>query len=160
PAALVEATVRAALTPAAATASGSVIRLAEGVLRSMFLFKLRTVAATLIAVAALAAGAHSLQQEAPAPRPQPDLHQTRPGLAAPPAGAEARREPPPETGPPPQDLKWTDLAPAETLPTIEQLAAQSKGNYEKIKTWRGAYAYVSRQRLDERFVAQFLAGQP
>ena len=48
---------RAAALAEAGVVSGSVIRLTQGVLRSMFLIKLRTVAATIIAIAALAAGA-------------------------------------------------------------------------------------------------------
>ena len=97
-------------------------------------------------------------QEATAPRLQPNLDQVRAEPGARGAGGAGQRTALPETGPPPQDLTWTDVAPAEKLRVIEQLAAQSRGNYEKIKTWRGVYAYVLRQRLDEPFVAQLLAG--
>ncbi len=155
-AALIEATVRAALSasPTAAMASGSVVALTKGVLKSMFLIKLRTVAVTLITIAALAVGAKAWLQGAPAPRPQPNLDRIRAELGAARRGDAGRSE----TGPPPQDLTWTDITPDETLQVIEQLAAQSKGNYEKIKTWQGVYSYVLRQYLDERFVAQLRAG--
>src|SRR5262249_53878753 len=49
PLALVSATVRAALAGPAGAASGSVALLVEGVLRTMFLTKLRTAAALLLA---------------------------------------------------------------------------------------------------------------
>jgi hypothetical protein len=123
----------------------------------MVLIKLRTIATALITFAALASGSLALPRQAPAPRPQPDLDQIRADLGAQGAGGAGRREAPRETGPPPKDLTWTDIAPAGRLRVIELLAAQLRGNYEKIKTWQGAYSYVLRQYLDERFVAQLLA---
>ncbi len=160
PAALVEATIRAALPSSGVSGAvpGSVIQLTQGVLRSMFLIKMRTVAASIITIAALAVGAGSMLQETPAPRPQPNLDRIRAELGARPAGVAAQPEAPPETGPPPQDLTWTDIPPAERLRVLEQLAAQSRGNYEKVKTWQGIYSYVLRQYLDERFVAETLPG--
>ncbi|MDR3618041.1 MAG: sigma-70 family RNA polymerase sigma factor [Paludisphaera borealis] len=159
PTALVEAVIRAA-TPLSSTAaaSGSVVGLTEGVLKAMFLIKLRTVAELILTTAALAAGAQSLLQEAPAPRPQANLEQIRAELGEQGASDPGRRQPPPETGPPPQDLTWTDVAPDEKLRVIEQLAAQSRGNYEKIKTWKGIYSYVLKQYLNDQFVAQLIAG--
>ncbi len=158
PAALVQATIRAALSPAAtaSVAMGSAITLAEGVLRSMFLLKLRVVAATVLMLGALAAGGWAWL--VPAPQPQPNLDAIRAELGAWPAGDVGQPESPNETGPPPQDLIWTDVPPAERLRVIEQLAAQSRANYEKIRTWQGAYACVQRQHLDQAFVAQLLAG--
>ncbi len=160
PAALVEATIRAALplTAAAEVVSGSVIQLTRGVLRSMFLIKLRTIAAILITVTAVAVGAQSLLQRTPAPGPPPNLDQIRAELGARGGGDAAQPKAPQETGTPPRDLTWTDVAPAERLRVIEQLAAQLKGNYEKIKTWQGVYSYVLRQYLDDQFVAQLVAG--
>ncbi len=162
PAALVEATIRTALPLSAAreVASGSAIQLTRGVLRSMLLIKLRTAAAILITLTAVAAGALPLLHEAQERRPQPNLDRIRAELGARGAGGVAQPKSLPETGPPPQDLTWTDVAPAERLRVIEQLAAQSKGNYEKIHTWRGVYSCVLRDYLDDRFVAQNLAPEP
>jgi hypothetical protein len=58
----------------------------------------------------------------------------------------------------PRCLACTDVALPERRQVIEQLAAQSKGNYDKIETWHGSYSYILRQYLDQQFVAQFLAG--
>ncbi len=151
PAALVEATVQAALarSAAATAASGPVIRLAEGVLRSMFLIKLRTVALAVITLAALAAGAGVLVQKARAGRLRPNVEQIRAELGAQGLGAAGKGEPAAESGPPPQNLSWNETTPAERQRVVEQLAAQSRANYEKIKTWKGTYSYVLRQYLDE-----------
>jgi RNA polymerase sigma factor (sigma-70 family) len=160
PAALVEATIRAALPVSAAAAgvSGSVIGLTQGVLRSMFFIKLRTVAATIITIAALAAGAQSLLRKAPAREAHSNHEQVPAELGTQRAGDAGQRQAHPETSPPPPDLVWTDVPPVESLRVIEQLAAESKGNYAKIKTWQGAYSYVLRQYLDDQFVAQLLGG--
>jgi RNA polymerase sigma factor (sigma-70 family) len=158
PAALMVATTQAALARpgAAAVASGPVIRLVKGVLRSMFLIKLRTVALTVIALATLAAGAGVLVQKARAGRLQPNLDQIRAELGAQGADAAGKGEPGTESSPPPQNLSWNDTTPAERQRVVQQLAAQSKTNYEKIMTWKGAYSYVLRQYLDSPFVAQAL----
>jgi RNA polymerase sigma factor (sigma-70 family) len=158
PAALVEATIRATLPRAAgaAMASGAVTALTQGVLRSMFLVKLRIVAAALITIGVLAAGAQALRQEAPAPVPPPNLDQVRAELGA---AAGGPGKPAPEANSPvPGDLTWTDIAPDERLSVMALLAAQAKGNYGKIKTWQGVYSYVLRQHLNEGFVAQLRAG--
>ena len=162
PAALVEATIRAAMSPSSVSGavSASMIQLTQGVLRSMFLIKLRTVAASIITIAALAAGAGPMLQETPARRLQPNLDQIRAESGARTAAAVAQPETPPEFGPPPHGLAWTDVPPIERQQIIELLAAQSKGNYDKIKTWQGSYSYVLRQHLNEQFVAQLLAGTP
>jgi RNA polymerase sigma factor (sigma-70 family) len=158
PPALVEATIRSAtpLEAATAGASGSVIQLTQGVLRSMFLIKLRTALATLIAVAALAAGAHALLQKRPDARSQPNLERIQTELGAQQPAAIPQPAALQGSVPPPPDLTWTDIAGDERLRVIEQLAAISRGNYEKIKTWQGAYSYVSRQYLDDKFVSQML----
>ena len=100
--ALVEATIRAALPlpAAAAVASGPVIRLTQGVLRSMFLFKLRTVAAILIAIAGWppARGVAARGAGSPAAA-QPGRDPGRTGSAS--DGARRNRGTP-ETGPPPR----------------------------------------------------------
>jgi RNA polymerase sigma factor (sigma-70 family) len=160
PTALVEAVIRAA-APASSTAaaSGTVVGLAEGVLKTMFLTsKLRTAAAMILATTLLAAGARSMWQEAPAPRPPADLERVRAERGGQRAGDAERGQPPAETGPPPQDLVWNEVAPAETVGVLEMLAAQSKANYEKIKTWKGTYSYIQRQYLSEQLVTQFLLG--
>ncbi|WP_406699717.1 sigma-70 family RNA polymerase sigma factor [Singulisphaera sp. Ch08] len=159
PATLVEMTVRAVLPLSGAeVATGSVIQLTQGVLRSMLIIKLRTVAATLITIATLTTGAYSMLQKAPAPQPQSNPDQIQAPLEAQGGDDAGQRTPPSETGPPPLNLTWTEIAPTERLQIIEQLATQSKGNYEKIKTWQGTYSYVLRQRLNERFVTELLAG--
>jgi RNA polymerase sigma factor (sigma-70 family) len=160
PVALVEATIRAAMPSAAVSGavSPSVIRLTQGVLRSMFLIKMRTVAASLLTIAVLAAGAGSMLRGMLATGPPPELGRIRAELGARPAGVADQLEAPAETGPPPQDLAWIDVAPPERLHVIEQLAVQSKVNYEKIRTWKGSYSYVLRQYLDNQFVGQLLAG--
>ncbi len=161
PAALVEETIRAALAGggARAIASEPVIKLTEGMVRSMFLFKLRTVAAIIIiAVAGVAVGARAMFWGAPEPRPLRNLDEIRAELGA---RSEGDASPPrvqAETGRPPQDLKWNDVKPEERLQIVERLADQSKGNYEKIKTWKGTYSYILRQHLDAGFVGQLLAG--
>ena len=158
PAALVKATIQAALPLAAAgVVSGSVIKLAQGVLRSMFLIKFRTAAAILIALTALAAGSQSLLLRVQAPRLEPNLERIRAELGAQNADAGGPSKVPAETGKPPKNMTWIDVAPADRLHVIEQLATQSKGNYEKIKTWQGAYSYVLREYQDEKFVAMLLA---
>jgi hypothetical protein len=159
PAALVEATVRAALPKAAETVSGSVGRLTREVLRTMFLLKVRTAAVVLVSAAALGAGALAFLQPAQTPRPRADLDRVRAELGARPAKNEGPpREDVDEAGPPPRDLAWAVVAPAERLRVIGLLAEQSRGNFEKIKTWQGVYAYQVRQRLEEKFVAQIRAG--
>jgi RNA polymerase sigma factor (sigma-70 family) len=155
---LVEATVRAALQPLTVPAgvSGSVVRLVRGVLRSMFFTKVGMLAGSLVTIAALAVGARTMMQDRPAPQQQGDLDQTRAGLGA--KELAIQREALPETDPPPPDLAWNDVPQARRRPVIEQLAALSRGNYEKIKTWKGSYAYIQRGYLDAQSVTQLLAG--
>jgi RNA polymerase sigma factor (sigma-70 family) len=159
PVSLVAATIRAARTPSLAGAvSGSVIQLSQGVLRSMFLIKLKAVAAAVITIAALGAGAGAMLQEAPAPQPKSDPEQVRAEPEAQGVGKTARPEPAPEMGPPPKDLVWTAIPQAEWPRILGQLATQTKDNYEKIKRWRGTYSYIVRENLSDQFVAQFLPG--
>jgi RNA polymerase sigma factor (sigma-70 family) len=158
PAALVKETIQAVLPLQGGVATASVIRLTQGVLRSMFLIKFRMVAANLIVLTALAAGAPFFLFKGEDPRPEVNLEQIRAELGAQDGRSSGQAKAPVETGPPPGDLKWTDVAPADRLRIIERLAAQSRGNYEKIKTWRGVYDYVLRENLEEKFVAQVLAG--
>ena len=158
PAALVEATIQAALPLAAAgVVSGSVIQLTQGVLRSMFLIKFadgrgnhhhdRRPGRRRTVVAAQGAGSPAGAQPGPDPGRAGSSKRGRRGPAQ---GARRNRHRLPRIS------TWIDVAPADRLRVIEQLAAQSKGNYEKIKTWQGAYSYVLRQYLDEKFVASFL----
>jgi hypothetical protein len=73
--------------------------------------------------------------------------------------ADEPRTPAPETGPIPNGLSWTDVAPGERLRIIEMLATQTKGNYEKIKTWTVTYAYRLRQYLSEKYVSDVFTGE-
>ena len=59
------------------------------------------------------------------------------------AGDPGQRNVSRETDPPPQNLIWTDVAPPDRQQIIEQLAAQSRANYEKITTWQGSYFFKS-----------------
>ncbi len=124
----------------------------------MFLLKLRTAAATLITITTLAAGAQLLLSGAKAHRPEPNLEQIRAELGAQNPVAADRARAVSETAPPPQNLAWTDVAPADRLRVIDQLATQSRGNFKKIKTWQGAYGYVLHQYLDEKYAAQLRGG--
>jgi RNA polymerase sigma factor (sigma-70 family) len=158
PPALVVGTVRAAL---AGPASVPVIRLAQGALRAMLLINLRIVAAVVIAVAVLGAGAMPLLTKTPAPSPpRTDLSQVKSQRVALGANDAGRRDVPAEAGPPPADLAWADVVTGDRLRIVSSLAQQTRGNHEKIKTWRGSYIYELRQHLDERFVAEVLTGLP
>jgi RNA polymerase sigma factor (sigma-70 family) len=160
PAALAEATVRAAVSTSAVSApvTTSAVVLTQGVLRSMFLIKLRAVAAALITIVALAAGAEAMLRQAQAPLPEPNLEPIRAQLGSEQPFAVTQPDATAESGPPPLNLAWNDVAPGERQQIIDHLAALSSGNFNKIKTWQGSYNYVQRQYLDNQFVAQFLAG--
>ncbi|WP_206107904.1 sigma-70 family RNA polymerase sigma factor [Paludisphaera rhizosphaerae] len=146
---LADATVKAASSLSGAAASAVAVRIAEGVLRTMFLTKIRTAALALVATAALAvAGAQTLRQGAAAPAPPVDLNAVRAALGATPDALNAAAE----SSSPPVDLVWKDLPPAEALGVIESLSALTRANYEKIKTWKGSYSSVVRQYLSVGFV--------
>ncbi|HEV3122565.1 MAG TPA: RNA polymerase sigma factor, partial [Isosphaeraceae bacterium] len=164
PAALVASTAKAAMAFASGkqavtgVVSKSVSDLAMKVLTAMLLTKIRIVAATLIAIAALSTGAWSYLQTASASQTQPNQDPIRVAKASQAASAPDNRQPGPD-GPIPKSLPWAEVAPGERLRILELLASQSKQNYERIKTWKGTYSYILRQYLDERFVAQAFAGQ-
>ena len=55
----------------------------------------------------------------------------------------------------PKDLTWSEVPPAEWVQVLEMLAARSRANSEKIKTWKGSYRLVNRYLLDKKFLASF-----
>ena len=61
--------------------------------------------------------------------------------------------------PVPKDLSWVDVAPAERVRVLDLLAAQAKGNYEKIKTWKVTYAYQMSNYLPDKVIADRFVGQ-
>lgn len=139
---LADAAVRAASPLSGAAASASAVRIAEGVLRTMFLTKIRTAALALVATAALAAaGAQALLQEPAAPTPpiKPTAVRTAPG--PPPDG----RRPGADSPPPPLELAWNDLPQAEAVRVLENLSAVTRANHDKITTWKGTYSFLLKQ---------------
>jgi RNA polymerase sigma factor (sigma-70 family) len=156
PAALSHSVVQSALRLAAGAAAttivpASVAGLTRGVLRTMILTKLGITAAAVTTVAALAAGAGALVLQGPAAR----TRATQAKDAALPALApsalienigKVRTLLAP--GFVPHDLKWTAVSPDRRLETIEFIAAQTRANYERIKTWKGTYSYKIRNRLN------------
>jgi hypothetical protein len=73
--------------------------------------------------------------------------------------ADEREKAAPETGPIPKGLSWTDVGPTDRLRIMEMLAAQTRGNYEKIKTWKCAYEYTARQYLSAKYVSDAFTGE-
>jgi hypothetical protein len=59
----------------------------------------------------------------------------------------------------PKGLRWTDVEPAKRAEILELLAVQSKGNYEKIKTWKASYSYRTRNYFSEQYVSEVFVGQ-
>ncbi len=155
PAALSHAVVQSALRLAGGAATtivpASVAGLTQGILRTMILTKLGITAAAVTTVAALAAGAGALALQGPASR-------TRAAQAS----NTSRPAPAPSEliahigkvrallalGVVPDDLKWTVISPDRRLETIDFIAARTKANYERIKTWKGTYSYKIRHRLN------------
>jgi RNA polymerase sigma factor (sigma-70 family) len=92
PAAMAEATVKAAIGFAAGqagvtgVASARVIKLTQGVLRAMLFTKMRVLFATVTAIAVLATGAGVLARQATAPKPQGEQAADREGSKAKDAG--------------------------------------------------------------------------
>jgi RNA polymerase sigma factor (sigma-70 family) len=156
PAALSRSVVQSALQLAAGGAAttvvpASVAGLTQGVLRTMILTKLGITAAAVTAVAVLATGAGALWQQGSAGRTQAAAAQnaSRPtsapsALIANIGKVRALLAP----GLVPDDLKWTVVSPDRRLETIDFIAARTKANYERIKTWKGTYSYKIRNRLN------------
>ena len=126
----------------------------------MFFIKLRTAAAAIITLAAMAAGAHaSLSKAAGSSTTTQSRSDTcRFGGRTP--GAAGQRE-----AAPPKPIRLLKVSPGlmsrllERQQVIEQLATLSRGNYAKIATWQGSYSYVLRQYLNDQFVAQLQPSQ-
>jgi hypothetical protein len=104
-----------------------------------------------MAAAALATGAGGLWQQGPASRTQAAQAKEAPQPASAPSAlvanignVRAMFAP----GVVPDDLKWTDISPNRRLETIDFLAARTRANYERIKTWRGTYSYKMENRLN------------
>ena len=53
----------------------------------------------------------------------------------------------------PRDLAWTEVPPGEWLKVLDMLAAKSRANFEKIKTWKGSCRLSIRQYLSKDFVS-------
>jgi RNA polymerase sigma factor (sigma-70 family) len=99
PAALAEATVRAAALTAAGAAATSVVApqvmvLANGVMRSMLMTKVKIVSGVVLALAVVTGGAYGLVRAA-APAPEPQAAAVRPAAVAPqaPAGGRVQLKP-------------------------------------------------------------------
>ncbi|QEH37761.1 ECF RNA polymerase sigma factor SigW [Aquisphaera giovannonii] len=152
PASLVAEAVRAAAQSGLGT--GAVASMARGVMRSMILTKLRMTLGVIAALAAVIAGARPWLRGAPAPLPPPDLPRIRHELGATEIAEAPRPRPAAEAVPPWRGLAWAEVAPDEMQGILQRLAEQSRGNYEKIRTWKGSYAVVVRKYLDENFVSQ------
>jgi RNA polymerase sigma factor (sigma-70 family) len=156
PAALSHSVVQSALRLAADRAAMSIVPtavagLTQGVLRTMMLTKLGITAAAVTMGAALAAGAGALWQRGPAGRTEAAQAKdvSRPAsapsaLVANIGKVRALLAP----GVVPDDLKWTAISPDRRLETIDFLAAQTRANYERIKTWQGTCSYKIRNRLN------------
>ena len=124
----------------------------------MLFIKVRTIIASVITIAVLAAGAGSMLRGDTGPGPEARSGTGSGRTGGSPRGRRGPTGGAPRDRPASRDLAWIDVAPPERLHVLEQLAVQSKVNYEKIKTWRGSYSYMLRQYLDTQFVAQLLAG--
>jgi RNA polymerase sigma factor (sigma-70 family) len=156
PAALSHSVVQSALRLAAGGAAATIVPasvagLTQGVLRAMILTKLGITAAAVTAVAALAAGTGALVLQRPAARiPATQAKDAARQAAAPSAlvasigKVRALLAP----GLVPDDLKWTAISPDRRLETIDFIAARTRANYERIKTWKGTCSYKIRHRLN------------
>jgi RNA polymerase sigma factor (sigma-70 family) len=140
--------------------SASVSQLTRGVLRTMFFTKLRTAAAAIIVVAALATGAGVLLQKTPEPWPEAVLAAWSPALQAQPPKDFMKHPALRDSTVVPKDLAWSHVPPEERLQVLDMLVARSKANYEKIKTWSGTYHIDSQERLSRKFVSSFPLAPP
>jgi RNA polymerase sigma factor (sigma-70 family) len=168
PAALSHAVVQSALRLVAGSVATSivpvsVVGLTRGVLRTMILTKLRITAAAVTTVAALAAGAGALVLQGPAARTRVTLAKA----AARPAPSEAlianigKARALLAPGVVPDNLKWTAISPDRRLETIELIAARTRANYERIKTWKGTYSNRMENRLNgDQLPPRFKNGLP
>jgi RNA polymerase sigma factor (sigma-70 family) len=138
--------------PGCTTSSGTA-KLAQGVLRTMFLTRLKMVGAVFVALAAATAGAGFLIM--PTVEPGPEALQAARASDPRKAISNEPRKAPDLRGSSavPGDLIWTEVPAGEWLDVLDKLAARSRSNYEKIKTWNGSYSFSVRQYLNKDFVA-------
>lgn len=55
----------------------------------------------------------------------------------------------------PPESEWVELSPEERLEALELLAEQTKGNYERIRTWQGVYRGRQIGLMPRDYVATF-----
>ncbi len=154
---VIQAAVASALHQAAGSAaiSASAVQLTQGVLRTMFYTKLGMAAAVIVTVAALATGAGVVLQNISEPGPAAIVAARGPIPAALPPKDLKRYPALRDSAVVPRDLAWSEVPPADLVQVLEMLAARSKANSEKIKTWKGSYRHLHRELLDEKYLASF-----
>jgi hypothetical protein len=140
-----------------AAISATSVELTQGVLRTMFFTKLRLAAATIVTVAALATSAGALLTKTPGRGPEPTQVAAEPETTAQPPRDLSNYPALRDSNVVPKDLTWTAVPPEDKIRVLEMLAARSKANYEKIKTWTGAYHYMYREQLSAEYLAHFPA---
>jgi len=154
---VIQAAVASTLHKVAGSAaiSASAAQLTRGVLRTMFYTKLGVAAAVIVAAAALATGAGALFVKSPMPGPQATQVATEPMPTAQPPKDLNKYPALRDSNAVPKDLVWSVVPSEERAQVLEMLAARSKANYEKIKTWKGSYHYLYREQLSAKFLASF-----
>ena len=60
-----------------------------------------------------------------------------------PATAKAGEPPPPVVAPIPNGLSWREVTPMERATILEFLMTQTRGNYERIRTFQATYGIVN-----------------
>ena len=153
----IQAAVATVLHQAAGSAaiSASAVQLTRGVLRTMFYTKLIMAAAVIVTVAALATGAGVVLQSISEPGPEAIVAARGPKPAAQPPKDLKKYPALRDSTVVPRDLAWSEVPPAEWVQVLDMLAARSKANFEKIKTWKGTYRLLQRVLLDKKFLASF-----
>ena len=121
----------------------------------MFYTKLGMAAAVIVTVAALATGAGVVLQNISEPGPEAIVAARGPKPAAQPPKDLKKYPALRDSTVVPKDLAWSEVPPAEWVQVLDMLAARSKANFEKIKTWKGSYRLLHRELLDKKFLASF-----
>ena len=154
---VIQAAVASVLHGAAGSAaiSASAVQMTRGVLRTMFYTKLIMAAAVIVMVAALATGAGVVLQNISEPGPEAIVAARGPTPAALPPKDLKKYPALRDSAVVPKDLSWSEVPPAEWVRVLDMLAARSKANFEKIKTWKGSYRLLNRYLLDKKFLASF-----
>ena len=156
---VIQAAVASTLHKAAGSAaiSATAAELTRGVLRTMFFTKLWGAAGAILTVTALATAAGALLAKTSARGPEPTEVAAQPAATAQPPKDLSKYPALRDSNAVPKDLTWTLVPPGERVRVLEMLAARSKANYEKIKTWSGSYHYLYREQLDAKFLASLPA---